>query len=297
MGKVGIATYDAVAAAADALLAEGRNPTVATVRAALDGGSPNTVLKHLNTWREQLGARFLALQRKDDVPVVLADGMQRLWDTALTQAHEQAQREIAGGRQSLADDRARLAQEAEAQLEREREQQRENERLRLALDTAQTQHAEQTQRIEQARRDLQAEQERTRQAAVDISRLSAETATLRSQVEHVQAILVEHRQAEDKQHGEDLARIDTLTQQLQAARQVAAQAQRKHEAAEKARVTLQAQSAELHGRLKALGEANAQLLKQLEASRGDLTRLATAAQKPRKSPPARGQVPTRPRRK
>jgi chromosome segregation ATPase len=296
MGKVGIATYDAVAAAADALLAEGRNPTVATVRTALDGGSPNTVLKHLNTWREQLGARFLALQRKDDVPAVLADGMQRLWDTALTQAHEQAQREIAADRSALADERARLGQESATQLEREREQQRENERLRLALDTAQAQLVEQNQRMEQARRDLLAEQERMRQAAVDISRLSAEAATLRSQVEHAQALLAEHRQAEDKQHGEDLARIDTLAQQLQAARQAAAQAQRKHEAVGKTYAALQAQAAELHGRVKTLGEANADLLKQLDASRGDLTRLATAAQKPKKTAPLRSQTPSRPRR-
>jgi colicin import membrane protein len=51
MSRPGI-TYDQVAHAADTLLAGGRNPTINGVRDALgDTGSPNTIHKHLTTWR------------------------------------------------------------------------------------------------------------------------------------------------------------------------------------------------------------------------------------------------------
>ena len=45
-------TFDQVAEAAEALQSLGQNPTIRNVREFIGSGSPNTVLKHLNTWRE-----------------------------------------------------------------------------------------------------------------------------------------------------------------------------------------------------------------------------------------------------
>ena len=49
--------------AADALLAAGENPTVEKVRAALGTGSPNTVTRMLDTWRNQIGRAAAPTQR------------------------------------------------------------------------------------------------------------------------------------------------------------------------------------------------------------------------------------------
>ncbi len=51
MARAGI-TFDQVAHHADAMQAEGRNPTIQGLREALGGtGSPNTIHKHLTAWR------------------------------------------------------------------------------------------------------------------------------------------------------------------------------------------------------------------------------------------------------
>ena len=52
MGRKGI-TYEQVAAAADALLGDGQEPSIRTVRVQLgDTGSANTIHRHLGTWNE-----------------------------------------------------------------------------------------------------------------------------------------------------------------------------------------------------------------------------------------------------
>lgn len=50
MARPGI-TYDQVSAAANALVAEGTEPTIQRVRERLGTGSPNTVHRHLTSWR------------------------------------------------------------------------------------------------------------------------------------------------------------------------------------------------------------------------------------------------------
>jgi chromosome segregation ATPase len=50
MARVGI-TYEQVAAAADAIIGEGQQPTINAVRDRIGTGSPNTVHRHLTAWR------------------------------------------------------------------------------------------------------------------------------------------------------------------------------------------------------------------------------------------------------
>ncbi|WP_169545193.1 DNA-binding protein [Novispirillum itersonii] len=45
-------TFDAIAAAADRIIARGDKPSVRKVREELGGGSPNDILPHLQNWRE-----------------------------------------------------------------------------------------------------------------------------------------------------------------------------------------------------------------------------------------------------
>ena len=51
MAREGI-TAAQVTQAADALVGEGKQPTISGVRDWLGGGSPNTVYRHLAAWRE-----------------------------------------------------------------------------------------------------------------------------------------------------------------------------------------------------------------------------------------------------
>lgn len=46
-----VVTHETVAQAAEALVAEGKRPSVRAVITALGGGSPNSVLLHLNRWK------------------------------------------------------------------------------------------------------------------------------------------------------------------------------------------------------------------------------------------------------
>ena len=75
--------------AADALLRQGRKPSVAAIRGYLGGGSPNTITPLLAKYWEKLGARLGdgpdSLER---VPEALARVTELLWRRALEEARE-----------------------------------------------------------------------------------------------------------------------------------------------------------------------------------------------------------------
>src|ERR1700689_5753455 len=75
--------------AADALLRQGRKPSVAAIREQLGGGSPNTITPLLAKYWEKLGSRLgegpEALER---VPEALARVTELLWRRALEEARE-----------------------------------------------------------------------------------------------------------------------------------------------------------------------------------------------------------------
>jgi chromosome segregation ATPase len=75
--------------AADALLRQGRKPSVAAIREHLGGGSPNTITPLLGKYWEKLGSRLgdgpESLER---VPEALARVTQLLWRRALEEARE-----------------------------------------------------------------------------------------------------------------------------------------------------------------------------------------------------------------
>lgn len=85
-GSVGILD---VQRAADALLRQGRKPSVAAIREHLGGGSPNTITPLLAKYWEKLGSRLgdgpESLER---VPEALARVTELLWRRALEEASE-----------------------------------------------------------------------------------------------------------------------------------------------------------------------------------------------------------------
>ena len=96
-----LATREAVAGAAAALVAQGKKPTTEAVRAAIGGGSMRDVGGYLKEWREAQAAAaakqaaeaaaeraapdVLGEQQKAmaaELSKLLADGLQSLWEAA-----------------------------------------------------------------------------------------------------------------------------------------------------------------------------------------------------------------------
>ena len=89
--------------AADALLRQGRKPSVAAIREHLGGGSPNTITPLLAKYWEKLGSRLgEGPESLERVPEALARVTELLWRRALEEARERLKvlrsPEIATGR-------------------------------------------------------------------------------------------------------------------------------------------------------------------------------------------------------
>jgi len=75
--------------AADALLRQGRKPSVAAIREQLGGGSPNTITPLLGKYWEKLGSRLgEGPESLERVPESLARVTELLWRRALEEARE-----------------------------------------------------------------------------------------------------------------------------------------------------------------------------------------------------------------
>ena len=83
-------TAQDVFATADALLAEGRKPTIDRVRMQLGRGSPNTINEHLDVWWRELGARFgeSAGLAVPGVPEAIGQHLVELWNLALSESRQ-----------------------------------------------------------------------------------------------------------------------------------------------------------------------------------------------------------------
>lgn len=108
--------------AADALVAAGERPTVERVRAHLGTGSPNTVIKWLESWWQCLGPRLEGHRLElavPDAPEAVTALAGKWWSVALAHGHEYAKNalaaehlELSAARSDLAQERKRLADEA-----------------------------------------------------------------------------------------------------------------------------------------------------------------------------------------
>ena len=82
-----IVTYEAVAAAAEALQAAGQRPSVRAVTAAIGGGSPNTVLKMLADWKAgRPVVRVADTELDPKITSAIAEQMQRVATAAAAAA-------------------------------------------------------------------------------------------------------------------------------------------------------------------------------------------------------------------
>jgi hypothetical protein len=249
----GITEKDVHQAAYEVVIA-GERPTVERIRAHLGTGSPNTVIRHLDSWWLALGTRLEEQGGKSsvpDAPTALARLAGEWWEAAMRDATDRAAARLADAHAALAteraalDDRERLRldelERVEADIVAARQSQAISEQ-RL-LDAQQLVDQQRTQLIDLTVQRDQAIERAARldaELAAHVARLAAredEDARVRAQnAEHLRAV-------ENRSHAEvDRARqeIRALQKELEAIRQAHQNAlvtQRDREATLQERVT------------------------------------------------------------
>ena len=88
--------------AADALVAAGERPTVERIRAHLGTGSPNTVIRWLDTWWGTLGERLAGHAALPALPETVASAFAHVWQHAVDSGRAAAEQELAAERAALA---------------------------------------------------------------------------------------------------------------------------------------------------------------------------------------------------
>ncbi|MBS3962951.1 MAG: DNA-binding protein [Methylomonas sp.] len=192
MARIGI-SYEQVAQVADAILGTGQQPSIRTIRDRLTTGSPNTIQRHLATWRD---ARPQAAATAPELPSTLTAAIA----AEIEKAAATARSEIEGRLVQAQGDAAELAATGE-QLEDERDEllnqltivtterdqatataaERATEIERMTAELARERHAAEQARIEvaQGRNKQEASDERIKDQKSEIDRL-------RQQVEQLQ---------------------------------------------------------------------------------------------------------------
>ncbi|PXV51834.1 replication region DNA-binding N-term [Dyella jiangningensis] len=225
-------TQDQVNAAADAILGAGENPTVEKVRAALGTGSPNTVTRMLDVWRNHLGERLRQLSALPELPLPVGQAMMGLWQLATEHASQAIAARFAEERAALETARNTLTAERQTWVARLEAAETERARTLAAKDLAE--HAcstldAQLQDSHALRADLAQQRDRLQ---VQCDQLSAELQGLRGQlVEQQQTAAAERarqesyvRNIEDRAHQE----VDRLRQETKQWQQRLENAERSH---------------------------------------------------------------------
>ncbi len=203
-----ITTADIHAAAA-ALAAQGRRPTLAAVRAALGGGSFSTIGEALKTWSAPATQETAQLPA---VPDAITENAARMATALWTQATEQAQQSIQKARHELEQQRTAIeaqrleaveaadalaAQLADARREVEMAR-KELEMLHTELATTREKLAGATERTQQAER--QAAQAKEAEMAARV-----EAAGLRGRLEGMEALHQAQEQGQGRSKGKSKA--------------------------------------------------------------------------------------------
>jgi colicin import membrane protein len=281
MAREGI-TFEQVAAAADALVGEGQQPTIRAIRERLGTGSPNTVHKHLTAWRE---ARPVAAAAAPELPQALTAAIAAEIERAAAQARAeiegrlvQAQgeaAELAAAGEVIEAERDALAEQV-AELTRERDTLAPGKAEQQAVDLAdqaqrieREQQAAESARVElaTARLKIEAQAERQAEQAAEIERLRAALADAqqgRTAAEQQAAVLAAKLEACADRVSRAEARVEQIEQQAAkaaqaheeearaAATQEARQVQAERDEARKVAAEAREQAARLAGQLEAL---------------------------------------------
>ena len=180
-------TQDQVTDAADAIVVAGDKPTVEKVRARLGTGSPNTVTRMLEVWRQGLAERLHDALSVPELPSGVGEAMAGVWRLAVDHARDLAQAQLQQERDALSTARADLEQERTQLSSLQLEADAARARVAAALDAAVQRGVDLEARLTEAQQEKdELRQSRDRlqhvadQRAAEIERLSAQRAALES---------------------------------------------------------------------------------------------------------------------
>ncbi|SEB22617.1 DNA-binding protein [Variovorax sp. YR216] len=223
-----------VFAAADALLAEGKRPTIERVRQQIGRGSPNTVSPMLEKWFASLGERLVgapgvaggkaAGNDPDGMPLGVRNVARLLWETARREAEEVQRGELQSVRDELLVREAAFA-EAQGALAQREEAFRQ---ARVSLDAALASSQQAREMLERQLKDHAIEAHRVRTGLEDEIRrltalLSQSTETQeRMRREHAEAIAGKDqdlRRAEERHTAQERRMLEDVDRARQSAKQ------------------------------------------------------------------------------
>ncbi len=186
MARTGI-TYEDVTAAIDKMIAAGEAPTIMGIREVLGTGSPNTIHRHLDQWRN---AQPKQQAKPVQLPAVIAD--------ALT---KELERQAAEARAEISDELQRIRQESVLLSEdgEKRDAELESARETLELKDAEIANLKadfdrQTDSLSRAMHDLETERKITHEQREELALSKNRVMTLTDQVNDLKAELSSSKQ-------------------------------------------------------------------------------------------------------
>lgn len=221
-------TESDVHAAAGALVAQGERPTVERIRAHLGTGSPNTVVRYLDSWWQSLGGRLRAEEERATLPAVpedLGTLATQWWEAALSHAKGLALESLAQEHAALAQERQQLEENRLVMTHQLQEAHDTAARANHALELAQTQIDQEKRLAEQQagqladltrQRDaLQGRAESLEQSAEELRQRLEQLAALAAQEREEQAT---HLRSIEDRASREIDRARQESRELQAQR-------------------------------------------------------------------------------
>lgn len=215
MSRPGI-TYHDVADVAQQLIAQGKNPTIESIRALTGTGSSTTIANHLKVWKnKQEDRRFLCA--KENLPEEIVLTMKGLWERVITQAEEQVMVIEQGFNQTLIELKTHnqtLQEDNHHWQQQHQHLKREKEGLvsdKLALEQI-VRHLEDEKITTQGVQEKLAQQLHDKQDRIDeLSRLSQQA---QANLEHYRETSREQRITEQHHHENVQSQLEQTIQQL-----------------------------------------------------------------------------------
>ncbi|MFC6281161.1 DNA-binding protein [Polaromonas aquatica] len=199
-----LATKEIVFEAADALLADGTEPSILTVQAKIGGGSYTTIKRHLDDWTAK---NVIAAQAAVETPGFVLEKSAELGRTLWAMAIREANKETQAAKDAAEDKVASIGKElafAQSEIRRMEEVEEDQNRV-LERTTEQLSRAvadmtdalakaakvpDLEARLAIAQGDATAAHQEAKDRAIESGRLSGEAEALRNQVRELTAALV-----------------------------------------------------------------------------------------------------------
>jgi len=225
-------TQDQVNQAADTIVATGERPTVERIRSHLGTGSPNTVTRMLEAWRQGLAERLRQASLLPELPDAVGQAMTTLWAQALQHARTEAQQALKTEHEALqratADLDARVSEQAAQLAAAEADQAIAIEAAKLATGRADVQQ----QLIDRLQSELKTRgQEHDRLMALNQA-LAATESQLRQEIQAIETRASQERERW-QQHvqaveGRSYTHVDQARMDIKAARSELAEVRKQY---------------------------------------------------------------------